>query len=304
MKKLSNIKLIAIFGVLVIIYLAITFLGGSSRSKSFRDSLVDIDTSRVTRIVITKGGQVTEMVKDDGSWQLPLSNGKKVTAVQGKVTGFLSSLITIKPSRVVSRDQSKWGEYNVDSTGVQVQVYEGSKKTLDIIIGRFGIKGQREFYSHVRLIEDNSTYISDGFMGLSLSTDINSFRNNQVLKITTDSVSAVSFNYPDSSFQLTKSAGGNWEIADQQVDSTSIAEFFRDVRYLNSSLYYDDLQEFMQPSHSVEFTLNGEVDQIFNAALVSDELWVFNSTLNPESYFSDSTLLKKVFVSRKELLGQ
>jgi len=304
MKKISNIKLIVIFGVLVTIYLAITFLGGSSRSKSFRDTLVDIDTARVTKIVITKGGQVTEMTKDEGSWQLPLSNGKKVTAVPKKVTGFLSSLITIKPSRVVTRDQSKWGEYQVDSTGVQIKVYEGSKKTLDIIIGRFGIKGQREFYSHVRLTEDNSTYIADGFMGISLSTDINSFRNNQVLKIITDSVTAVSFNYPDSSFQLTKSFAGNWEIANQYVDSASVAEFFRDVRYLNSSSYYDDLQEFMQPSHSVEFTLNGEVDQIFKAALVSDELWVLNSTLNPESYFSDSTLLRKVFVGSNKLLGQ
>ncbi len=304
MKKISNIKLIAIFAVLVIVYLAITFLGGSSRSKSFRDILVDIDTSRVTRIVIIKGGQVTEMTEEQGSWEMPISNGNKVTAVSGKVNGFLSSLITIKPSRLVSRDQSKWGEYQVDSTGVQIQVYEGSKKTLDIIIGRFGVKGQREFYSHVRLTEDNSTYIADGFMGISLSTDINSFRNNQVLKVTADSVTAVSFNYPDSSFRLTKSVGGIWEIADHQVDSASIAEFFRDIRYLNSTLYYDDLQEFMQPSHSVEFTLNGETDQIISAALVSDKLWVINSTLNPESYFSDSTLLKKIFISRNELLGQ
>ena len=155
----------------------------------------------------------------------------------------------------------------------------------------------------MRLTEDNSTYIADDFMGISLSTDINSFRNNQVLKIITDSVTAVSFNYPDSSFQLTQTVGGNWEIANQYVDSASVAEFFRDVRYLNSSLYYDDLQEFMQPSHSVEFTLNGEADQIFNATLV-DELWVFNSTLNSESYFSDSTLIKKVFVGRNQLLGQ
>jgi len=304
MKKISNIKLVAIFGVLVTIYLAITFLGGTSRSKSFRDTLVDIDTSRVTKIVITKGGQVTEIAEEEGSWQLLLNNGKKATAVPEKVTGFLSSLITIKPSRVVTRDQSKWGKYSVDSTGVQIKVYEGSKITLDIIIGRFGVKGQREFYSHVRLTEDNSTYIADDFMGISLSTDVNSFRNNQVLKITPDSVTTVSFNYPDSSFRLTKVVGGNWEIADQKVDSASVAEFFRDVRYLNSSLYYDDLQEFMQPSHSVEFTLNSEVDQIFNAALVSDELWVFNSTINPESYFSDSTLLKKVLVGRNKLLGQ
>ncbi len=303
MKNFSNIKLIAILGVLVITYLAITFLGGSSRSKSFRDTLVDIDTAKVTKILITKGGQVTEISDEQGKWQMPLGNTRKAVAVPAKVSGFLSSLITIEPSRVISRDRSKWGQYQVDSTGIQIQVYEGSDKTLDIVIGRFGVKGQREFYSHVRLTEDNSTYIADNFMGISLSTDINSFRDNQVLKITTDSVSTVSFNYPDSSFQLTKSAEGNWEIESHQVDSASVAKFFRDVRYLNSTLYYDDLQESMQPSHSIDFFLNGQDNQKLNATKISGKLWVINSSINPE-YFSDSTLLKKAFVGRNKLLGQ
>ena len=83
---------------------------------------------------------------------------------------MLSTLTTIEPSRIASRSDSKWKDYAVDSAGTRVKVYQGSELVTDIVLGRFGVEGQRSFYTYVRLSEDEDTYVANDFMKMSIST--------------------------------------------------------------------------------------------------------------------------------------
>ncbi len=118
LKRISNKKLILVLGGLVALYFVIDYTGGKNRSKSFRSTLVDIDTAKVSALEIEKQGNFLRITRTGSSnWELELKNGKKVTAKASNVKSALLNLIGIKPSRLASKDPSKWKDYQVDSAG-------------------------------------------------------------------------------------------------------------------------------------------------------------------------------------------
>jgi len=303
-RKSSNLRLAGVLLALVLVYVGVRFFGGSSRSQSFRETLVDIDTAKVTRIVISKGDTETELEKKDHGWQVKEGDIEAV-AVKQKVKGALATLLTIKPGRIVSRKPEKWKDFQVDSTGTQVRVFEGNSKTLDLMIGRFDMKGQREFLTYVRLSEDDNVYTADNFMSFSLSQESKNFRNNNLVKVTKDSISLISFEYIDNSFQLIRN-GDLWQIEEKIADSTASVNFIRDISYLTNTNFANhvDIEALSEPV-SIVVNIDGETTPV-EIKVYSDSSgnWIFNTSQNPTEYFSDSVLVRKVLKSRDYFLIQ
>lgn len=319
LKNISSIKLIGILGTLVLIYFAIQFFGGKSRSKSFKAELVEIDTAKVTKILIDSKGETLELVKENNAWKVSIGEGKYAEAQNSNVKSTLSSLLSIKPSRIAAKNQDKWKEYQVDSAGTRIQVIEGGKTTLDLVIGRFGFnqqamqqqqqmmmggRGGQQFYSYVRLKDENEVYVADNFMGMSINSDASGYRNKQILSLTTDSISKIQFNYPaDSGFVLSK-IDSVWSIFETQPDSAATASYLSDIRYLSNSNFVDDVptSALVSPTVSLNISQNGEPDIMVKAFQHPLHKWIINSSVNPQSYFADEELVKKLFVGSGKLL--
>lgn len=304
-KKLSTGKLLAALAVLVIIYFSLQFFGGKKRSASFRDELVAIDAEGVTQLIISKGNDRLKILKESGSWQIELKDGKKVPAIETSVTNSLQSLSSIKPGRVAAKKEEKWKEYSVDSTGTRVEVYEGSDKTLDIVLGRLGVKGQRQFYSFVRLFEDNEVYTADNFMSASFSTDAGNYRNRKLISIKKDSVQQINFIYPgDSSFNLVKSEQGVWAVDDQVADSASVVKFLNGLQTLNGRTFVDDFSPSQNDFELVIYEKSLSTPTSIKGYLRGENL-ILNSSQNEISFFqADDNLRSKLFYSAPEFLGQ
>ena len=129
-KNLSNLTLIGILVLLAIGYFTISYLNKSSRSGSFNADIINIDTAKVTALQITGGKDSVYLLKENKDWKLRLASGKIVDAEDQSVRNSLGSLLTIAPSRIATRDQEKWKEYQVDTAGTRVKVFEGDKSKL------------------------------------------------------------------------------------------------------------------------------------------------------------------------------
>ena len=320
LKNISSIKLIGILGALVLVYFGVKFFSGNSRSKSFKAEIVEIDTAKVTKVVINAKGESLELIKENNAWKVSIGDGKFVDAQTSNVQSTLGSLLTIKPARVAAKNQDKWKEYQVDSAGTRVQVFEGSKSTLDLIIGRFGFdqqamqqqqqqqqmmggQGRPQFYSYVRLEGENEVYVADNFMGMSVNSDASGYRNNKILSLTADDISKIQFNYPaDSGFVLSK-IDSAWSIFGTQPDSAATATYLSNIRYLNNSKFVDDVpaSALVSPTVSMGISQNGKPDIMVKAFQHPLHKWIVNSSENPLSYFADEELVKKLFVGSTEL---
>ena len=319
LKNISSIKMIGILAVLVLVYLGVEFFGGKSRSSSFKAELVEIDTAKVSKLIIESKGESLELIKENNVWKVSIGDGKYAEAQESNVKSTLNSLLTIKPSRIVAKDSEKWKDYQVDSAGTRVQVFEGSKNTLDLVIGRFGFnqqamqqqqqqmmggRGMQQFFSYVRLQNEEEVYVADNFMGMSINSDAGGYRNKQLLSLTTDIISQIQFNYPaDSGFVLSK-IDSAWSIFGNQPDSAATASYLSDIRYMNSSNFVDDVpaSALVSPTLSMNIKQNGKADVMIKAFQHPMHKWIINSSENPLAYFSDEELVKKLFVGREELL--
>ena len=318
-KNISTVKLLGLLALLVLVYLGITFFGKEERSKSFREELVEIDTAAVSKIEVY-GEDTLSLFKEDNNWKVTLSQGATADAVKNKVKNLLSTLESIEPSRIATRNLDNWKDYGVDSTGTRVMVYEGDDKTLDLVVGRFGMqqgsapqpqygmRGSQQFYTYVRLSEEDEVYAADDFMGMSLSTDVNSYRNNRILEVVTDSVSAVQFNYPaDSSFMIEKSIDNDWIINNQQADSSSVASYMSDISRVNGSDFADDvtLNQLGAPQMTMTLKVKGEEDVVVEAYKYGQYNWIIHSSKNPDALFADQEgdLTDEIFVSQDQLLN-
>jgi len=320
LKNISSIKLIGILAVLVLVYFGIQLFKGKSRSKSFKAELVEIDTAKVTKMLIDAKGKSLELIKENNSWKVSLGEGKYAEAQKSNVKSTLNSLLSIKPSRIAAKDPQKWKDYQVDSAGTRVQVFEGNKNTLDLVIGRFGFnqqamqqqqqmmmggRGMQQFFTYVRLNNEDEVYVADNFMGMSLNSEANDFRNKQLLSLTTDSIAEIQFNYPaDSGFVLTK-VDSVWSIFGNQTDSASTASYLSDIRYVTNSNFVDDVpaSALVSPTVSLNIRQNRQPDIMVKAFQHPIHKWIVNSSVNPQSYFADEKLIDEIFVWQAKLLN-
>lgn len=278
-------------GGLLVVYLIVEWTGKTSRSTSYREVLVEIDTAKVTRLLVKAPDKVSDMGKVGEGWELALPSGKTVEATEGSVKSSLGSLLTIKPSRLVAKKQDKWKDYQVDSAGTVVEVYEGGEKTLDLIIGRFNMEGQNSYSTFVRLAGEDEVYSAKNFMAFSVSADPASYRNSVLMRSNKDSIQQVTFNYPDSAFVLTKEIGG-WSKNGQLADSASVASFISDLSFVSSRQFFDDTDQLVTPAVSV--TVESTDSEVEVKAFEVNGEWILNSSENPESYFNDQTLVDKL----------
>lgn len=301
MKKISNTKLLGILVALCAIYFVVDFTGSKKKSKSLRTELVAIDTAKVSRILVEAPNKSTvQLDKVKGEWELLLDNGKKVVASQSAVDNALYALLSIKPSRMATKSADKWKDYQVDSTGTRVKVYEGNENTLDLIIGRFGMEGQRAYHTFVRLFEDQEVYVAKNFMGFSVSSDPSSYRDQVLARLRKDSVKSITFNYPmDSSYRLQKN-DNVWQANGLPVDSAAMAGYLGGLSYISGKEFMDEENLLTTPVMSASIDMNNGTTILFDAYMHEDQ-WVFHSSDNEYGYFKDEPIANKVFIGLSEL---
>jgi hypothetical protein len=289
-------KLLGILGVLIAIYFIVQYTGNRSRSKSFRSELVTIDTAAVSSIKIKTGADELLIDREAGKWKVTLPTGKKVPATGSSVNGALGSLLSVKPSRLAAKDESKWGDYQVDSAGTRVEVFEGKEKSLDLVLGRFTMEGQRQFSTFVRLFDEPEVYAASNFMGASLTANTTSYRNQQLARFSRDSVYQVTFEYPDSAFSLNKT-DGKWLLDNTPADSANTTKYLQAIAFLSNRNFVDDFTAVGSPAFTITYLIKGANPLKIAGYLPNGDL-VVNSDANPEEFFRDSALRDKVFKGR------
>jgi hypothetical protein len=306
-KKASNNLLGLVFVVLLLVVVILFFFDSGKNERTFREVLVDIDTSAVTQILIfskANNYKPIKVFKQDDKWLVELKNGKSASVTEQKITQTLTELSSIIPKRLAARDKEKWGEFQVDSTGTRVQVFEGDNHSLDIVIGRFNYQQQLQSVStYVRLHKDADVYEVDGFLALTFNKDADAFRDGTMIKADSNIWTQLQFDYPaDSSFTLNK-INSRWYVNDIETDSAKTAEYLRKLSNLTQNSFADDVVIQTGQKSTYKLTIsNDKLEFIELGAYVDSTNYVIISSENPEAKFDGKTFGNTIFVSNKSFL--
>ena len=307
MSKINNKILLGILVVLLLVFLGKRFLG-SSGERNFRATLVAIDTSQVTKIVIqpraSTGNNIT-FTKTGTSWEVARADIKD-EADLNNVKNMLANMVNISPKRLVAKSEDKWTQYEVnDSLGTRVMAYAGDKVLTDFILGKFNFQqASRSMSNFVRLSDEEDVYSVEGFLSSSFNQEFNNFRDRTFVKVTKENITSVRFEYPgDSSFVLNLVAS-KWEIDGLQADSTAVESYLSGLRNLTKNEFADD---FTPQGKVATYRLSiagNHMQPITVSAFQEGEGHILNATLNEGAYFREGSLniYDKLFVSKTSLL--
>jgi hypothetical protein len=166
------------------------------------------------------------------------------------------------------------------------------------------IVGQSATTGYIRLAEEVEVYASDGFSGLNNRASINHYRDNLFVRMNTDSLTSIRFNYPgDSSFHLV-SVDGKWQFEDGSIpDSTKTVNYLNLLKSKNNDNFAEQDGSAVG-SQLGEIVINSENQPQITITAFSDaaDSVVYHSSLNREAYFSDETLGEDYFIGKSSLV--
>jgi hypothetical protein len=307
-QKVNNKILGIIFGILVLIGLFLFVFDGGKTERTFREVLVDIDTIKVTEILIypkSQNHKEVKLYKEKEGWRVILPSGVSSKVLNDRINNLFAQLMAIKPKRLAARDESKWNELQVDSTGSRVKVFEGSKLALDLVIGRFSFQQPRTMNTFVRLYNDKDVYEVDGFLDMTFNQGANIFRDGTVIKSDYNNWQQLQFIYPaDSSFQLVKS-GNSWLLNGKLTDSLNTVNYLNRLANLSNNSFVDNVK--IEPSSTPTYSLNittSDLKFIEIKGYLDSTSSIIHSSQNPEAWFDGSSLSNTIFVGRSSFLSK
>ena len=305
---MNNKTLGIIFGILLVVAAFMFFFQSEKNERTFREVLVDIDTSAVTQIIIYPKSQKpneVKLFKEDGEWKVNLPSGGTAKVTDQRISSVFSQLLAIKPKQLVARDESKWNELQVDSTGSRVQVYEGSDLSLDLVIGRFSFQQPRSMNTFVRLYNDKDVYEVDGFLDMTFNQGANMFRDGTIINSDYNNWKQIQFVYPaDSSFQL-ENNNSNWMINGRKTDSAKTVNYLNRLRSLSNSNFIDNpnINPTTMPTYSLNITTS-DMNFIEVKCYVDSVKTIIHTSQNPEAWFDGSSLKNTIFVGKSHFLSK
>lgn len=324
MFKKGNLFLIIALIALVGIYMFITMQDRKKGERTFKSELVNISEENATKVLIKspKNDQPLELNKSGDNWEVVLNDGSKVKAMPDEVANTFKELQGIKTSQIIARSTDKWGEYKVDDQGTKVEVFEGSNKVLDIVLGKFDIdpaslqqqqggqfggQSNPQFTSYVRLQGEDEVYSVNGFFEGLASKTADNYRDKQLFKLRAEDVQQISFNYPDSAFQvILRDTVWMFGNSTRNADSTKVAQYLNTLSTSNGSKFID--KPAGDAAVNIEVKAKDGSTTTFNAyALPKDEAdekaeqnYAISSNALNNSYFDSkaSALFSRLFVGK------
>ncbi|MEP7321976.1 MAG: DUF4340 domain-containing protein [Saprospiraceae bacterium] len=291
---MSNKKLLYLFLGLLAIF-ALTQLFNTKKDRSFKSELLKVDTALVNKIVIhssTDNHKETVLTKTGNDWTAT-QNQKTVTIVPGTLDGILKELPMMKIKSIATQSKDRYNEYEIsDSAASHIEIFAGSKKVADFYSGKFGFNPQtNSMLSYIRVKDDPNVYTTDGFQSMTFNAAFSSFRDKNILKVSTDQIQKISAISNNTKLDLVKS-GTLWSLNGNLLkDSTAIQNYLNSIQSLSGQDLVDDFSKAGSPSHSATVDAAGSS---FTVDLYpsGDTLKPFmvHSSANPDVFFKEDSM--------------
>lgn len=311
-KKFKSGVLIIILAVLMIIYLIVRYSGSDDRT--FRDKILTFDANSITQILIAdpknNEGPV-DLAKSGNQWMVNIGD-KEYLADTNSIKNILSNLSNLQTKRYAGKNKDAWIKYDVTDTLATLVTLKDSKKTVaEILIGKFAYnmpKDQQQqiqsrqqradMTTYVRLLDENDVYATEGFLKMSLSSDVDVYRNRNLVNINPGDVTRITVTEPEGR-NVFENQNGKWMQNGIPADSIMMAEYTTSLANLNGSKFVD--HETMQSTLSHSLLIEGNnfnpVEIQAYPSADTNITYIISSSVNPGSFFNgkEGSLFDKIW---------
>ena len=318
--KFNNRTLLLIFLGLGAFFIITRFTKVRHGEKTLMTDVTSIDTSQVSAFSIypaAESGQEIEFSREGNGWRVKLGEKSAPASIQAVASG-LGEIQSLKAQQLVAKNPERWNDFQVgDSLGTRVVIREGSKVSLDMIVGRFQYQpppqGSYNMYgqnrvtgkTYIRINGENEVYSVDGFFALSVNQGFDRWRDNTLSSVNKALVSRIRFDYPADSGYVAQKSENKWMVAGLPADSASMERYLNRIGRTSLSEFADDFQPVGEPDYQLTLEGDNMSPVKIRAFAREDSVFILNSSLNPETWFrsDDAERISGIFPGSSTLLA-
>lgn len=279
------------------------------QTSSFDPVLIEVDTARVDKIRFTENNDsYFDLVRSDSGWKA-IKGDKEVTAPAANVNSVLQVISKLTAKRIVTKDTSKYTEYEILQDQVaSIQVWIGDKEIADLLIGGFRFdQAARTASAFVRKRNAPEVYLIDGLLMMGMKQNFDQYRDRTIVKINAEDLLKVEWMNDSGRKEVIQKEDGIWHYAGMEaVDSSAFAGYLNSLVHAKGADFSDlnttDGLEFLE-----SLTLYGnnmvEPTVISSFKNIEDQMsFLIHSSINDDSVFkSDSMgLYKLIFTDMRQ----
>ena len=235
-----NFIMLAVLALLVVSLL----VSRSCENVEKRFDLFKINHSDIGKIQLKDQTNQLVISLVDNVWtiQEPI----QTLARESQMTRFFENFITLTASTIhISESHERQNFYHVDSTGVEVTIYDkNNKKLTQAFIGR---NDNNPMLSYFRYADKNQIYQIDNVQSI-VNPMINTWREDKIVNITQDNISKISFGNSASTYELFQDGMG-WSLnlneltAPLGYENADVNRLIQAILNLRTSTYFDNVFE-------------------------------------------------------------
>jgi hypothetical protein len=219
-----NRSIIVLLGVLAVLVLAYIIINTARDVTEKPELFFTLDTTRVDGLTIINNHDTINLKKRADGWYLgePLD----YPADARFTSNVMEKLGTMQIETLITEDTTKAAQYEVDTAGVEVEVFQGEESVAHFIIGKTSPSNRHTYCSFV---DDDKIYLLQGTFTSQLNRKKKDWRDKVILEIDKVLINRLDFTYPQESFSVIRSDTG-WTVEGQG------ASFVADENLVNRSL--------------------------------------------------------------------
>jgi len=218
--------------------------------------------------------------------------------------------------RFAGKGKDAWTKYELsDSAATKVTIKSSDETIAEVLVGKFSYnvpkdeqqqqqmqyRQQRgEMTSYVRLADEKEVYAVDGYLKMTFSGKIDSYRYRSLVSVNASDITRITINEPGSK-KVFENADGKWNINGAPSDSASVVKYRSALARLTGSKFTDMNSGQSFASHSLLIEGNNFSPVELNAYPVADTniAYIITSSANPGSYFNgkEGGLFRKIWES-------
>lgn len=301
MSKFSNKTLLLLLVALAVVVGAVKFFDSKKGPRNFRSELAEIDSAKVSAILIypkSKKGEEVKLFKEGSNWKVNITDSKSQQVDSARISGLFKAITGLKPARLAARGSDKWKDFEVDTSGTRVVVKEGNKTTLDIIIGKFSFSG-RDVETFARLSGEDETYAVNGFLDGTFNAGIDAYRNKTIVKGDKNNFTKLTFALADTMRYSLEKRDSVWLIdGTTGVNKTATENFLNTLATLHAVAFVDDVDaSALLASHTLEID-DAQGNKTKVEGFIRDNRKIIRSSQNAGNLLNGDAVWDKLFADK------
>ncbi len=176
----------------------------SAKSELPQVALLPENLEKVTKLEFKPAGKEPVVLeKSAEGWQITAPKAAKANAAD--VKSLLEGMKNLKVTDAIDRGTTAYEKYEVsDGKGVHFVMWSGNEKSLEVVFGQSGSRGQT-----LRVLGKDGVWVAEGYQGSYFTKDMKGWRDKTVLKLEDANVASVEIENDHGKYLFTKD-GDNW----------------------------------------------------------------------------------------------